>query len=128
MNGAEGRGELALLGDVRKKLRRELRKLTKERAELKTQLEALGEELKEVDVEVEATRRMLGLVEATEQQLAAQGEEELHESEAQNLPVEAGTQVRGGATSTISRSPLTKYISPTGHASDSSQSTPVTIA
>jgi hypothetical protein len=31
-------------------------------------------ELKEVDVEVEATIRMLGLVEATEEQLAAQGQ------------------------------------------------------
>jgi chromosome segregation ATPase len=68
----DGQG-LALLGEVREKLLSELAKLADKRKDLEAQLEAALQELKEVDVEVEATRRMLGLVEATEQQLAAHG-------------------------------------------------------
>jgi hypothetical protein len=64
--------------------------------DLEAQLE-LGEALKGVDVEVEATRRMLGLVEATEQQLADQGEEELHGGGPEHVSAEAGTEVRGGS-------------------------------
>jgi hypothetical protein len=48
----------------------------------------------EMGMELEATRRMLRLVEATEQQLAAQGQSHVHESGPTHLPVEAGTEVR----------------------------------
>jgi hypothetical protein len=107
MDDAEGRGELAALADVREQLLSELAKLMDKRKSLEVQMEALGEELKGVDVEVEATRRMLELVEATEQQLAGQGQEELHESEARDVPVEAGTEVRVGAPAQATVLPLT---------------------
>jgi hypothetical protein len=95
MDYAEDGEGLTLLAGVREHLRRELGKLTDKRKDLEAQLEALGEELKGVDVEVEAMRRMLGLVEATEQQLAAQGQAGLHESGPDHSSVEASTEVRG---------------------------------
>jgi vacuolar-type H+-ATPase subunit D/Vma8 len=58
-----------LLDDVREHLLRELVKLAGRRQKLATKLEALGKKLKEVDVEMEAKRRMLRLVDVTEQQL-----------------------------------------------------------
>jgi hypothetical protein len=60
------------------------------RISLHTRVKDLGEELKKVDVEVEATRRKLGLVEVTEQQLAAQGQADTQGG---------GTEVSGGAAS-----------------------------
>jgi chromosome segregation ATPase len=96
MDDAEGKGELALLGDLRENLRRQLDSLSDKRKSIEAQLEALGKELKGVDVEEEAMRRMLGLVEGTEQQLAAQGQEELHESGPDHAPVEPRVEVRGG--------------------------------
>jgi hypothetical protein len=92
METAEGRGGVALLGYVREHLRSELVKLVDKRKDL----EAQGEELKEVDVEVEATRRMLGLVEATEQQLGDQGQAGPHESGSDHSSAEAATEVRAG--------------------------------
>jgi hypothetical protein len=64
----------------------------------------VGKELKKVEAKVEETRRVLGLVETTEQQLAALGGAgDSHESEARDLPVEAGTKVRRGATANATR-------------------------
>jgi hypothetical protein len=83
----------ALLGELREQLLSELAKLADKRKDLEAQREALGEELKGVDVEVEATRRMLGLVEATEQQLADQGRAGLGENDSQDLPVENREEV-----------------------------------
>jgi chromosome segregation ATPase len=93
----EGKSGLALLRETREQLLSELGKLTDKRKDLEARLEALGEELKGVDVEVEATRRMLGLVEATEQQLAGQEEAIADEPP---TSVEAGTEVRGEAVAT----------------------------
>jgi hypothetical protein len=45
-------------------------------------------------VELETTRRMLGLVEATVQQVEAQGQAAVHEDGPQHVPGEAGTEVR----------------------------------
>jgi predicted nucleic acid-binding Zn-ribbon protein len=93
MEPGQGGGGLALLGEVRAQLSSELVALNNKRQNLEAQLEApieaqqldaLEKELKEVDVKVEATQRMLGLVEATEQQLAGQGQGE------------TTTEVRGG--------------------------------
>jgi chromosome segregation ATPase len=75
MEAAEGGGGLALFAELREQLSRELIKLADKRVRIEAQLEALPKELKALDVEVEATRRMLELVEATEQQLAGQGQE-----------------------------------------------------
>jgi vacuolar-type H+-ATPase subunit D/Vma8 len=85
---------LALLGEVREQLLNELVRLADKRKDLEAQLEAALKELyvKEVDVEVKATRRMLGLVEATEQDLAAQGQEDLEG------PESTGKEVRGGGS------------------------------
>jgi chromosome segregation ATPase len=95
MDHVDGEKGRALLGDVREQLLQELDKLTDKRKSLEAQMEALGEQLKKVDVEVEAKRRMLGLVEATEQQLAGGGEEDLHETGPEPSSAEASTEVRG---------------------------------
>jgi hypothetical protein len=95
MTDAEGGQGLALLATEREDLRRELAELTDKRKGLEAQREALGEELKGVDVEIEATQRMLGLVEATEQQLTAQGEAGPHESGPGHTAVEPRIEVRG---------------------------------
>jgi chromosome segregation ATPase len=93
MDNAEGGGGLAPLTSVQQRLLSDLDKLTDKRKNLEAELKALEKQLKKVDVEVEATRRMLGLVEATEKQLAAQGQDSLHEIG--QVPVETGTKVRG---------------------------------
>jgi hypothetical protein len=87
---------LALLGDARQRLLNELAELADRRQSLEVRTKAMQNELEGVHVEVEAKRRMLELVEATEQQLAGQGQEEPHESDLQHLLGEAGTEVRGG--------------------------------
>jgi hypothetical protein len=93
-------GPVLLVG-VREHLLGELEKLAHKRSKLEAQMSALGEDLEEVDSQVEATRRMLGLVEATEQQLAGQGQEELHGTELQHSPVAARVEVSGGASADL---------------------------
>jgi hypothetical protein len=95
----EGRSGRVLLGDVRARLRRELgtliakhKNLEQQRLILEAQREALGEELREVDAGIVDTRRMLGLVEATEQQLAAQ---ERDRPAIEKCGPRPSTQVRG---------------------------------
>jgi hypothetical protein len=89
-----GRG-LALLAEVREDLLSELGELADKRQALEAQLEAIGKELKKVDVALEAKQRMLGLVEATEQELSHH-QEGLHETGPDHLSVEASTEVREG--------------------------------
>jgi predicted nucleic acid-binding Zn-ribbon protein len=97
MDDADERRVLALLGDLREQLRSEVADLAGRRESLTAQREALGEELEGVIAQLVAKQRMLSLVEATEQQLAGQGQEEVHERGPAHLSVEAGTEVRGGA-------------------------------
>jgi hypothetical protein len=73
VEAVQGEG-LGLLGATRVQLLSELATLADKRQTLEAQQEALGKELEEVDLEVEATQRVLGLVEATEQQLVDQGQ------------------------------------------------------
>jgi chromosome segregation ATPase len=88
---------LALLEDTRQELLSELGELADKRKDLEAQLGPPWNELHGVDARVKATRRMLDLVEATEQQLAAQGHEELHESRPDHSSVEDVSEVRGRA-------------------------------
>jgi GTP cyclohydrolase II len=99
MDRVDGEKGCALLGDMREQLLSQLAKLADKRKSLEAQREALGEKLRGVDVEMDTKRRMLGLVEATEQQLADRGREELHESEPDHSSVEDGTEVRGMCSS-----------------------------
>jgi chromosome segregation ATPase len=96
MANVDGDGGIALLGELREQLLSELVKLADKRKDVEARLEPLKKELKEVDVEVEATRRMLGLVEATEQQLAGQEQEEMQESGPAHSSAEAGEEVSVG--------------------------------
>jgi TolA-binding protein len=77
-------GQLVELGDKRKKLIKQ-RKAQRKRGELE-----------KVDSELEATRRILGLVEATAKELATQGQEGVHEGGAGHSLTDAGKEVRGG--------------------------------
>jgi hypothetical protein len=87
---------------VRDQLFDELVELLAKRKDLRAQLTAggkVGEELKEVDAEVEAKRRMLELVDTTEQQLAVQGAgQHARGPDPGRTWVEPGTQVRFGAS------------------------------
>jgi hypothetical protein len=76
-NDPDWRSGRILLAGLHARLQLELEKLGQKRWHLKRQQEALGKELQGVDVEVQATRRMLGLVEATEQQLRDKGRKTL---------------------------------------------------
>jgi peptidoglycan hydrolase CwlO-like protein len=90
-----------LLRKLRDDLRNELGKLEERRRELE---EAMGgkaddnrdhhHDLDSVGMEVKATQRMLALVEATEQQLAAQAKADSHESGPTHLPEQISTEVR----------------------------------
>jgi hypothetical protein len=110
MDDAEAGGALAALAKVREQLRSELVKLAKERKKLIKQRKAQRRrgELEEVDSEVEAKQRMLGLVEATEQELAAQGQEDSHGDAPDSSPIQAGEEVRRDDSTRMSPSrPLT---------------------
>jgi hypothetical protein len=124
--GARPGGRLALLRDLREQLVNELRMLTYKRKDLEAHQEA-GRELKEVAVEMEATRRMLGLVQATEQQLAGQGQEELHENgPAAAASVEA--EVRSRPRQEPARLPLMRVPAPADNLRGSAQAAPTTVA
>jgi hypothetical protein len=88
MDSQDAARALAMLHDLRGSLQAEVTKL-------KTRRQELEGELKGVDLELEAKRRMLGLVEATEQQLS---HPQAGLPRPENLSVQAGTEVRGGAT------------------------------
>jgi hypothetical protein len=87
-----------LFGDARKQLLSELAQLARRRHYLEAQQVALRKELEEVDAEAMAKLRMLGLVDATEQQLAGPAQGMLRE-DGPDLPVEARFEVRGGTPS-----------------------------
>jgi hypothetical protein len=89
MDGAEGRKELALLAAEREHLLSELSKLTENRKNPKGRMKGDG-------MKLEALQRMVGLVAATEQQLAGQGEAGLGESGPDHSSMEDGTEVRKG--------------------------------
>jgi hypothetical protein len=78
---APGEGEaLSRLEELRRALELQVTELATRRQDLEAQLEALGGKLEEVDTELEAKRRMLTLVEATEQELGQQLQAQRHES------------------------------------------------
>jgi hypothetical protein len=110
MDDAEAGGALAVLAEVREQLGSELAKLAPRRKELKNQRKAqrYRGELKEVESKVEAMQRMLGLVEATEEQLAAQGLDDSTGGTSDISRIQAGEEVRLTDTPKMSPSrPLT---------------------
>jgi hypothetical protein len=110
MDDAEGEGVLAVLADVREHLRRELVRLADKRKKLIKQRKAQRRsgELEEVDSELEAAGRMLRVVEATEEELEAQGQDGSAGIASDVSSVQAGQEVRRGGSPTMSPSrPLT---------------------
>jgi hypothetical protein len=94
MDDAEGEGVLAALAEAREHLRSELVRLADERVTLEAKPEGPVEYLQWLDSEVEGTRRMLGLVEATKEELAAQGQELVHGEKPDKSSTDAGEEVR----------------------------------
>jgi hypothetical protein len=72
-SGSMDASAIALLMDVRRELSGEVEALVARREELGAQHDELGKKLKEVETELEGKRRMLRLMEVTEQQLRAKG-------------------------------------------------------
>jgi hypothetical protein len=95
MEDADERGALALLGELREQLLSDVAEWVGRRESLTVQGEAPGEELEGVIASLVAKHRMLSLVEATMEQLAAHGQEDVHESGPAHSSVEARTKVRG---------------------------------
>jgi hypothetical protein len=94
MDNPDAARALAMLHDLRGSLQAEVTKLETKHQELEGELQG-------VDVELEAKRRMLGLVDATEQQLSHQ---QAGLSRPEDLSVKTGTEVRGGGHGRTGRS------------------------
>jgi hypothetical protein len=90
-------GVLGLLADTRRQLIKTLAELTDKRETIGAKREEVRKDFKEVGDKLEATRRVLGLVEAMEQQLAGQGQAGPMQSGPDHSSEGAVTEVRGGA-------------------------------